>query len=197
LYRAFLEAFYETVAEHSGRKVIVDSSGSPFHGHVLSGVSKVEATMIHLVRDARAVVFSNRRKKPNPSNPRQGAKMRRKLSIKVCTTWTLYNLLFENLSGKFDGYYRIKYEEVFANPKRNFAKLVSQFRGGEMNKNKFLSNKKIKLTKRHIGQGNPVRYKSGVTELEPDTEWKSVMSVARKKIVKVLCNRLLDRYEYL
>jgi hypothetical protein len=196
LYRTFLGIFYEVVAEHSGNEVIVDSSGSPFHGHVLSGVSEVKATMIHLIRDARAVAFSNRKKKSNPSDPRQGAQMRRKMSVRVCITWMMYNFLFESLSSNFEKYHRIKYEEIFEDPKKRFEILLSEVGKVKMEENKFLSSKEVRFKDGHIGQGNPIRYKSGVVKLEPDTEWEKSMSYIRKSLIKLVCYRMLSKYGY-
>jgi len=196
LYRSFLRVFYRAVAEHSGKETIVDSSGSPFHGYILSELGEVEVTMIHLIRDARAVAFSNRKKKPNPSDPRSGAEMRRKLSLRVCFTWVLFNSLFERLSEKFDEYCQVKYESVFENPKREFTNIAHKIEVKDTKIEKFLSGSKIKLGDGHIGQGNPVRYKRGVIKLEPDTDWKKNMSNVRKKTVKMFCNYTLGKYDY-
>ena len=195
-YRSCLSTLYRTVSQRSGKRVIVDSSGSPLHGYVISGLRDVEVAMIHLVRDARAVAFSNRKRKPNPSEPTPGARMGTKPVLRVSITWMLYNYLLEGLETEVDEYQLAKYEEIFSTPKREFETVASEM-GVESEVGRALERDKIRLSSKHIGQGNPVRYNRGVEKLEPDTEWIDKMSQVRSKIVFFICKKVLEKYSYL
>ena len=195
-YRSCLSTLYRTVSQRSGKRVIVDSSGSPLHGYVISGLRDVEVAMIHLVRDARAVAFSNRKRKPNPSEPTPGARMGTKPVLRVSITWMLYNYLLEGLETEVDEYQLAKYEEIFSTPKREFETVASEM-GVESEVGRVLERDKIRLSSKHIGQGNPVRYNRGVEKLEPDTEWIDKMSQVRSKIVFFICKKVLEKYSYL
>ena len=195
-YRLFLSTLYRTVSQRSGKRVIVDSSGSPLHGYIISGLRDVEVVMIHLVRDARAVAFSNQTRKPNPSDPKTGATMKTRPVLRVSITWMLYNYLLEGLEAEVDEYHLAKYEEIFSKPKRGFETIASEI-GVESEAGRVLERDKIRLSSKHIGQGNPVRYNRGVEKLEPDTEWIDKMSQVRSKMVLFTCRKLLRKYSYL
>lgn len=195
-YRAFLEVLYRTVSQRSDKRVIVDSSGSPLHGYILSGLDGIEVVMIHLVRDVRAVAFSNQKQKPNPSASAPDATMRTKSAPRVAVTWMLYNSLLEGLVAEMGTYALAKYEELFSRPKREFDRIAGEigvesravgvFRGGE-----------IRLSSEHLGQGNPVRQKRGIVKLAPDTEWVWKLSRIKVKFMVHVCKTGLEKYSYL
>src|SRR5262249_35579390 len=60
---------YQAIANETDTHTIVDSSKSPSRTYLISKIPELDVYIIHLVRDARAVAFSGRRKKPDPSLP--------------------------------------------------------------------------------------------------------------------------------
>lgn len=194
-YRSFLSALYRAVSEHSGKRVIVDSSGSPLHGYILSGLRDVEVDMIHLVRDARAVAFSNQRRKPNPGAKWDSVNMRTKSPLHTSATWQAYNLILERLpilNGKVG---RVKYEELFESPEREFGKIAEKLEI-RTSSNPFCRMDVVKISSQHTGQGNPSRFGKGRTKLKVDREWRMEMSELEKRVVGNLCWILLGKYEY-
>jgi hypothetical protein len=195
-YRSFLEVLYRTVSQQSGTRVIVDSSGSPLHGSVLAGVEGVEVAMVHLVRDVRAVAFSNQRQKANPSAPAPDATMRTKSAPRVAATWMLYNSLLEGLEAAMDTYTFAKYEELFSRPKREFDRLAHDL-GVESRAEEVFHGKNIRLSSEHVGQGNPVRQNQGIETLAPDTEWVGKLSRVKETVMAHVCKTRLEKYSYL
>ena len=196
LYRSFLEVLYRTVAQRSGTRVIVDSSGSPLHGYVLAGLGEIDVAMVHLVRDVRAVAFSNQKQKPNPSAPAPDATMRTKPFPRVAATWMLYNYLLEGLEAEVDTYTLAKYEELFATPQTRFGGLANKMGIESMVEDVFRGDR-VCLSSEHTGQGNPVRYKKGIEKLAPDTEWVEKMSRVKERFMAHVCKTRLEKYSYL
>lgn len=196
LYRSFLEVLYRTVSQRSGTRVIVDSSGSPLHGYILSELDGIDVTMVHLVRDARAVAFSNQKQKPNPSAPDSDATMKTKPFPRVAVTWMLYNFLLEELEGVVGEYTLVKYEELFSQPERGFETLAGEINTESRAEEVFHGNK-IRLSSEHLGQGNPVRQERGIEKLTPDTEWVEKLSRAKSKFMVCVCRTRLEKYSYL
>jgi hypothetical protein len=175
--------------------VIVDSSGSPLHGYILGGVEGIKVAMVHLVRDVRAVAFSNQRQKANPSAPAPDATMRSKSAPRVAATWMLYNSLLEGLEAGMDTYTFAKYEELFSRPKREFDRLAHDL-GVESRAKEVFCGENIRLSSEHVGQGNPVRQKRGLETLEPDMEWVGKLSWAKERFMAHACRGSLEKYSY-
>ena len=195
-YRSFLEVLYRSVSQQSGTRVIVDSSGSPLHGSVLAGLEEIEVAMVHLVRDVRAVAFSNQKSKFNPSAPASDATMHTKPAPRVAATWVLYNSLLEGLEAAMDTYTLVRYEDLFSRPKREFDRLVGHL-GVESRTEEVFCGENIRLSSEHVGQGNPVRQKQGIETLAPDTEWVGKMSRIKQAFMAYVCKTRLEKYSYL
>ncbi|MCS4177381.1 hypothetical protein GGP96_002106 [Salinibacter ruber] len=176
--------------------MIVDSSGSPLHGYVLSGIRNVDMAMLHVVRDARAVAYSNRKDKINPSRRGSGARMQKKSTVRVALTWLYYNKMFESLKDKFNFGITKKYEELYSSPKSEFKNTAGKlgFQGRIMDV--FKGDDKIFLNKGHNGQGNPIRYKSGNIKLEKDVKWERELSRTRKIVASLISYKGLKKYRY-
>lgn len=195
-YTSFLSTLYRTAAVQSGKRIIVDSSGSPLHGYIVSGLKEVEVAMIHLVRDARAVAYSNRKSKPNPSTPNSDGVMKKKSTIRVSMTWLAYNKMFESLKCKFDYGKTVRYEHLFDRPKNRFEKLASDIAEDVLVDECFTSQYSIEVDRSHSGQGNPIRYEQGIIRLEKDNTWRNQLDSFRKMFVEYACHSALRKYGY-
>ena len=153
--------------------------------------------MIHLVRDARAVAFSNQTRKPNPSDPKMGATMKTRPVLRVSITWMLYNYLLEGLKSQFDRYEIEKYEEIFDNPRRKVQEITDKLKVGGKIEKAFVGKKIINIYIEHTGQGNPSRFNRGSIELETDRRWIKQMSDVSRFTATVLCCPFLSKYEYI
>jgi hypothetical protein len=65
-YRATLARLYRAVHDHTGCRVIVDSSKSPVYAELLATLPGADVSVVHLVRDPRASAYSWLRKKRLP-----------------------------------------------------------------------------------------------------------------------------------
>lgn len=196
-YRIFLSTFYRALAEQAGTNTVVDSSGSPLHGYVLSDLGDVDVQMLQLIRDVRAVAFSNQRRKTDPSHPSPDGTTATKPVARVAITWLLYNDVLERLSDNFSRSLSAKYEHIFSSPKSSLRRLARKLTDPDpLREDVFDSKRTIELGPHHSGQGNPARYQTGEVTLKVDSEWKRKMSDGQKQFLKILCYPKLKKYEY-
>jgi len=57
-YSEALEKLYQAIAEVTGKRLIVDSSKYPTYSYLLGLLPTIDLSIVHLVRDPRAVVHS-------------------------------------------------------------------------------------------------------------------------------------------
>jgi hypothetical protein len=67
-YAEIVARVYQGIRSVTGSDVIVDSSKIPSYYFVLKESGYLETKIVHILRDSRAVAYSNRRKKYDPSN---------------------------------------------------------------------------------------------------------------------------------
>jgi len=196
-YRIFLSTFYRAVAEQARTNTVVDSSGSPLHGYVLSDLEDVNVQMLHLIRDVRAVAFSNQRSKPDPSHPSPDGTTATKPVVRVALTWLLYNDILERLDDHFSTGLCAKYEHIFSSPRSRLYRLARRLTdAGPLREDVFDSTRTVELDSHHSGQGNPSRYQTGEVTLKVDSEWKTKMSFAETRLLKTICYPKLKKYGY-
>ncbi len=102
-----VEEVYSEVAARSDARVIVDSSKNPSYGLVLSMSDRFSFYMLHLVRDARAVLAS------------WGAPkgwLRRKSAPRASVTWLWRNVCAELASAGRGRYFRLRWEDFVLEP---------------------------------------------------------------------------------
>ena len=63
-YEDALSRLYRAIREVAGKSVVVDSSRELSQALVLARIPSIDLRVLHLVRDSRAVAFSNSRRKP-------------------------------------------------------------------------------------------------------------------------------------
>lgn len=196
LYTSFLSVFYSEVSSVSGRKRIVDSSGSVIHGGILSGVDGVDVSMIHLVRDPRAVANSNKRIKDNPASS-SNSKMSRKGVVRTSISWRVVNRILSFLrNSRFENSTIARYEDLFLNPSVEFSYLAEKIGLRFENEEVFESPGTVVFEEDHMGQGNPIRFKSGKIDLYVDDKWKDEMSCIDKLICYLMCYDIMGEYKY-
>lgn len=196
LYTSFLSVFYNEVSSVSGRKRIVDSSGSAIHGCILSRVEGVDVSMVHLVRDPRAVANSNKRVKNNPASSGNN-KMSRKGVVRTSISWRVVNRILDFLREKqFENCTIARYEDLFLNPSVEFSSLADKIGLEFENKKVFKNFSTVVFEEDHMGQGNPIRYKNGEIDLYVDDKWKREMRYIDRLICFLMCYDVISEYKY-
>src|SRR4051812_29017973 len=88
-----LARLYSAILKVSGKQVVVDSSKDPTYGYLLAASPRISLSVLHLVRDSRAVAFSWSRKKHRPEIVSRQQYMRRFSTRQAAVLWITSNLL--------------------------------------------------------------------------------------------------------
>jgi hypothetical protein len=189
-YQGLLQSFYQAVAQVSGKTVIIDPSKHIAHAVVLAEI--FNTTVIHMVRDSRAVAFSWLRKKPDPARSNYLPIIP---SYLAALEWDYFNLWGEMLPHKAAKYMLLRYSDFAANPGNTISSL-EKFAGIPL-ENIFRDDHIVRTHLGHVAVGNPDRFTSGDIAIEPDNAWVSKISTFDKSVVTAFTWPLLARYGYL
>ncbi len=195
-YQQVLAALYRAIAEVSGARLIVDGSKSETYGYVLGGVPGLDVRGVHLVRDSRAVAYSQQRQKRDPSRGAQTAATLPTASpVRSALVWNITNLL---LLTRTPGHcsLRMRYEDSAINPKAALRRLW-QLAEEPVPALDFLSlDAPFSLRTNHTVAGNPDRFHAEV-KIRPDLAWQGQMRPAQRALLTALTWPLLLRFGYL
>ncbi|GAA3837561.1 sulfotransferase [Sphaerisporangium flaviroseum] len=202
---------YEAAAQVAGCPVVVDSSKHASLAFCLSTSPVVDLSVVHLVRDPRAVAYSWRRRVRRPED---GTAMTRWRPIRTSLHWMVQNLAFELLARRGASVIRIRYEDLLADPRTVLSTLLARLGyrdvaggasaggGGEGGGGAggggltFLRPGQAELSVAHTCAGNPMRFRAGPVELSRDDSWRDRLSYRHKWLVTALTWPLMIQYGY-
>lgn len=190
------EALYRSIAEVSGRRVIVESSKNPLRARLLCLIPELDVRLIHLVRDARGVAWS--RMKSLHQSRESG--IPREISPKPVTVsaayWSLMNRYSEQVCRAFPERpsARIHYEDFIACPtdtlnavgelvSLDFSQVAARLAAGEP------------MNPGHLYAGNRVRT-GGPIHLRQDCEWADNLTPRQQRVIWTLTAPQMKRYGY-
>ena len=191
-----LKKLYIAIHEVTNCKVIVDSSKWPAYGRMLAEIPEINMYLIHLIRDARAVVYSWQRQQelqPFTDEPMPRSPLGHLDSTKQ---WVVGNLATELFWNKDPSYKRLTYEDFVSNPNKSLEQILCMLNicnwTTPVDEHNF-----VNLQSNHALWGNPTRFQKGNTKIQIDNEWSSKMDKKNKFIVTLLTAPLLYKYGYL
>jgi Sulfotransferase family len=191
---AVLERLYLAVRQHTGCRVIVDSSKAPLYGKLLAAIPAIDLHVVHLVRDPRATAYSWLRHKRLPDFGDERL-MQRQRPLKSCVLWTLWQTMSELLMSPPAHYLRLRYEDFVRDPAASVRRVLALV-GEDPPALPFESARAVRLATGHSVSGNPNRFATGSVELRPDSEWVGGMRAADRALVTAVTWPLLLRYGY-
>lgn len=185
-YLSHYERLYRAIAEVSGARVVVDSSKDPSFGHVLARSRAVDLSVVHLVRDSRAVAHSWTRHKHDPGT---GKAMARQPSWRSALEWDVANLAAVWLTRRVVRSTRLRYEDLTAEPRRAMAGVIDLLGVGEAP----VEGNRVRLGSGHAVSGNPMRFDRGVVTIRNDDSWHREMAgTARAQVTALTWPGLLS-----
>ena len=196
-YLRTLASLYRGIASTTGADVIVDSSKNPAYGYLLTQSPGLNVTLIHMLRDPRAVAFSwSRTKLFEPDETRKDL-MARKGAFESSLQWGARNAVTELLvRPEADGYVRISYEDLVARPDAALRAVLAAV-GEEGRDRSFVDGDVVRLDRpNHSVFGNPIRFQRGPVKVRGDDEWVAAMSPTGRRIVAASTWPLRLRYGY-
>lgn len=191
-YARELARMYRAIQEASGCAVIVDSSKVPNYGLILTASTELDVHVVHLIRDSRAVAFSQSRM-PRSVVPESELPPRRSTARSV-VAWTKANLMSELLGRSARSYQRVRYEDFAERPKEVVGQILNRI--GEARDLSFIDNHAVVRKVSHNVAGNPMRFKRGEIVIKADVEWKEKMGLLQRTVVAAGTVLLLRRYGY-
>jgi hypothetical protein len=192
-----LRRIYLAIHEMTGCNVIVDSSKDVSTLYLLSEMDDVRIRVLHLVRDSRAVAYSWTREKVRLHVVDQVTYMPRYSPQRSAADWMYRNALIEMARGRTDGYMRLRYEDLVADP-LGVTERIARFidlAGADL---RFIEESELKFTHvSHTIAGNPMRFEKGAVRLRIDSAWQQELGQTDRSIVTTLTRPLLRRYDYI
>jgi hypothetical protein len=191
-YLSSIGELYSSIAATTSSDVIVDSSKYPTYAQVLSMIPSVDLSVVHLIRDPRAVAYSWQKQKTSPD----GVHMNRMHPAIVSSLWAIWNVtgeLFERRSPT--PYLRVRYEDFVDRAPATLETIVD-FVGKRSRRLSFVSDDYTQLGTTHNLEGNPSRFDSGKIQLAVDDAWKRELPPHHRRLVTALTWPLLRRYRY-
>jgi hypothetical protein len=180
-YVAGLRQLYQEIGRQAGAEVIVDISKHGGHA-MLARETGLDVTILHLVRDPRAVVWSHGRQRHVPHGITAGTMPPRGAGY-VAVRWTARNA-FAELAVKPD--LRVRYEDLVGAPEESLARVWAMI-GIEPRSGSGST---------HAIAGNLNRFDSAPLRLRIDDEWKDLQPRGQRLVTTALSLPVLRRYGY-
>lgn len=193
-YIETLTRFYRSIQLVSGARVIVDASKTPVYGHFLSRVPEIRMRVVHLMRDSRAVAYSNQRRKLNPAIHWEQSFFGTAPPVTSSLMWIGQNLATVALHAHSEGFTMIRYEDFVKSPQATIDRLCDLM-GEKPSELNLAHGVERRLRVSHTTAGNPGRFDSTVT-IRLDDEWTRKMPIRQKLLVTAATMPLLIGYGY-
>lgn len=193
-YVSSLAKMYRAIKDVSQARVIVDASKSPLYAYFVARIPEIQMRMVHLVRDSRAVAYSNQRKKINPAVHWKKETFGTSSPFRSSVQWSAHNFVLSWLYARSEGFACIRYEDFVANPQPTLER-VCDLVGEKAPDLNLYHGITVDLGSSHTTAGNPDRFKPTVT-IRKDTEWEEKLPARQKMLVTSLTLPLLLRYGY-
>lgn len=191
-YQEVLEQLYRSVGKISGASIIIDASKRPSTAFIIGGIESLDVHLVHLVRDARAVVYAWQKKKPDPG---KNDYMPQYPWSQTMLFW-LFRNTFAQLQRWRTPYTLVRYEDLIRRPRQVCENILQRSGFVGQAKLPFLSDNSIELPAIHMLSGNPGRFKSGMTVMQLDEAWKENLDAKTRRIVTLVTYPLLRHYRY-
>lgn len=194
-YARLLGALYASIAKASGGSVVVDSTKYPMRALALLRVPGIDAKLVHLVRDGRAVIWSVRRKQNTDLEGRTREIDADELAAFTAKQWRNVNLacdLVARVAGRRA--IRVRYEDFVGEPARELAR-IGALLGLETSELAHRVAAGEALDAGHTVAGNRMRL-AGAVRLRPDDEWHARLSEQDRATFARHAGRLARRYGY-
>jgi hypothetical protein len=196
-YTSYMAPVYGAIRTVSGARVVVDTSHDVMSALLLREVPRVEARVLHLVRDSRAVAFSLSRRRARPEVPGAEALMPRYAPVPASIEWMAGNLPYHLVPRRSLPRLRIRYESLTAAPVAEVARVVD-FLGVPVAPAAVakLGADSIALADIHMISGNPHRLGRRAMQVRLDAEWRTAMRRRDRLVVTAMTLPLGVSYRY-
>ncbi len=194
-YAEHYRRVYDAAIEVSGASVVVDSSKDVPTALTLSHHRDIDLRVLHMVRDSRGVAYSWSKVVPRPESSGEDT-MPQFTAAWSTTMWLSLNTAISGLRHRGVPVAQVRYEDLAtdaASTVRSAWQTLGLPGSGEL---PMLDACTIELRPTHSVAGNPMRFRTGLTTLRQDTEWRSAMSARDRRLVTLMSYPMLRRLGY-
>lgn len=197
-YTTAMKRLYGAIRDETGARVVVDSSKFAQDAAVLRLLDGVKSYFVHVVRDVRAVAYSNLRVKTSQPDPRQPVDMERMSPFRSALRWSRFNIAAEavRLRSGSGRSMLLRYEDLISDPRHSIERILAMT-GVRAELSMFVDDNVVRLGENHTIWGNPSRFRRGETPLRLDDEWTTRFDVTGRRLTSAIALPLLLRYRYL
>jgi hypothetical protein len=192
-YAQYYTRVYEAAAAVSGCPVVIDSSKHSALAFCLRWSADLDLRVVHMVRDSRGVAYSWMKTVARPEA--DGGEMTRYAPGRAALLWNAHNAAFGLLRRTGVPVYRLRYEELLADPVRVIRELA-EFAGLDPGPLDFFGDGTVRLGTCHSAAGNPMRFTTGELPLRHDDAWRAALPPRQRRLVGALTAPLLTAYGY-
>lgn len=192
-YVSLMSSLYPEIGRVTNSRVVIDSTKRPPDAALLRLIPNIDAYVLHLVRDPRAVAYSWQRRKQQLDRPTD---MDRYGTFASSVNWLLWNAAAEWIRRHMDRSRSLllRYEDFISSPQTWIQRIVDL--AGESVEQLPVEGSVASLDKNHSVAGNPRRFDTGRVELRRDDEWRGKQSLASRSLATAISLPLLPRYRY-
>ncbi|WP_104105707.1 sulfotransferase [Nocardioides sp. 616] len=194
-YAGWFRAVYAAAQQVSGARILVDSSKEIPTAVTLSHLEDLDLRVLHIVRDARGVAHSWAKVVARPEA--DGEPMPRFSPARSTALWMSGNLTVQGLAWRGVPVTRLRYEDLVASPAQAVAGAWDALGLPGRPGLPMVDDHSIELHPSHSVAGNPMRFRTGITELRADDAWRTQMSRSDRAVVTAIAWPLLKRFGYL
>lgn len=167
------DRFFESLGARTSATVIVDSSKVTEEAALLRLLPHVDAYVIHLVRDARAVAFSRLRTK-RAAVGEEPYFLPRMSPVRSSIYWDAGNFIAAKVARVYgDRSLTIRYEDFVRQPQETIERIASLV--GEETRSTLSGSDRPEMGVHHTIGGNPIRFDPGPIQIRIDDEWTRKM----------------------
>lgn len=195
-FAGYHRAIYDAAREETGASVVVDSSKFPPMAVALAHDDLLDLRVVHVVRDARGVAYSWSKTVARPETA-TGEPMPRYSPGYATGQWLSHNLAIAAVPHLARPVTRVRYEDLVEDAAGAVRAVWTRLGLPGDGVLPMTTPRSIELVATHSVAGNPMRFRSGVTTLRPDEQWRTEMADRDRRIVTALSLPLLQRYGYL
>lgn len=195
-YASYYVALYAAAAEVSGAEVVVDSSKQASLPHILRLDPRLDLSVLHCVRDSRAVAYSWTRTVSRPEA--QGGRrtsMPQFAPRVVASAWVRQNLVVDALRLLGVPTMRMRYEDWVTGPDTALERVLA-FAGLAPRPNERVGPDWVEIPDAHTCSGNPMRFRRGRVQVRHDNEWVRGLAGPSRRLVTAITGPLLAGYGY-
>ncbi|MBM6402711.1 hypothetical protein JQN72_00435 [Phycicoccus sp. CSK15P-2] len=196
-YVSYYERLYAAVREVSGCDVVVDSSKVTSLAYLLARSPRVDLSLVHILRDPRAVAYSWTKVVRRPEVTDSEAYMPRYSPTYMGALYSGHHVLLEALRLRGVPTLNLRYED-FADAPEVAVRRTAAFAHLEYDRDAVFGadDRTLRLETVHTASGNPSRFRTGAVDVRRDDSWTERMPLRQKAVVSALTSPLLAAYRY-